>query len=34
VTGTIAFDANGDVAGRTVVIGVVRNGRLVTEVAR
>src|SRR3989454_12533029 len=34
VTGTIAFDGNGDVAGRTVVIGVVRNARLVTEVAR
>jgi branched-chain amino acid transport system substrate-binding protein len=34
VTGTIAFDGNGDVAGKTVVIGVVRNGRLVTEVAR
>src|SRR6185437_2411172 len=28
VTGRIAFDGNGDVAGRTVVIGVVRNGRL------
>jgi ABC-type branched-subunit amino acid transport system substrate-binding protein len=34
VTGTIAFDASGDVAGRSVVIGVVRNGRLVTEAAR
>ena len=34
VTGPIAFDGNGDVAGRTVVIGVVQNGRLVTEVAR
>src|SRR5207244_3836919 len=34
VTGPIAFDANGDVAGKTVVIGVVRDGRLVTEVAR
>ncbi len=30
VTGTIAFDANGDVAGKTVVIGVVRDGALVT----
>jgi branched-chain amino acid transport system substrate-binding protein len=34
VTGTIAFDAQGDVAGRAAVIGVVRNGRLVTESAR
>jgi len=34
VTGTIAFESNGDVAGRTVVIGVVRNGQLVTEAAR
>jgi ABC-type branched-subunit amino acid transport system substrate-binding protein len=34
VTGPIAFDGNGDVAGKTVVIGVVRDGRLVTEVAR
>ena len=34
VTGTIAFESNGDVAGKTVVIGVVRNGRLVTEAAR
>lgn len=31
VTGTIAFDANGDVPGKTVVIGVVRDGALVTE---
>jgi branched-chain amino acid transport system substrate-binding protein len=34
VTGTIAFDVNGDAAGKTVVIGVVRDGRLVTEVAQ
>src|SRR6266567_4753014 len=34
VTGAIAFDRNGDVAGKTVVIGLVRDGRLVTEVAR
>ena len=34
VTGTIAFDGNGDAAGKTVVIGVVRGGRLVTEEAR
>jgi len=34
VTGTIAFDGNGDAAGKTVVIGIVRNGRLVTEAAR
>ena len=32
-TGTIAFDGNGDAAGKTVVIGIVRNGRLVTETA-
>jgi branched-chain amino acid transport system substrate-binding protein len=31
VTGTIAFDERGDVAGRPVTIGVVRDGRLVTE---
>lgn len=31
VTGAIAFDANGDVAGKTVTIGVVRDGHLVTE---
>jgi len=31
VTGRIAFDRNGDVAGRDVVIGVVRGGRLLTE---
>ena len=34
VTGTIAFDANGDAAGKAVVIGVVRDGRLVTETGR
>lgn len=31
VTGTIVFDANGDVPGKTVVIGVVQNGQLVTQ---
>jgi branched-chain amino acid transport system substrate-binding protein len=31
VTGAIAFDANGDVPTKTVVIGVVRGGRLVTQ---
>jgi branched-chain amino acid transport system substrate-binding protein len=34
VTGSIAFDHNGDAAGKAVVIGVVRNGQLVTEVTR
>jgi branched-chain amino acid transport system substrate-binding protein len=34
VTGAIAFDGNGDAAGTAVVIGVVRNGQLVTEVGR
>jgi branched-chain amino acid transport system substrate-binding protein len=34
VTGTVAFDANGDVPGKQVVIGVVRSGRLVTETGR
>jgi len=34
VTGTIVFDANGDVPGKQVVIGVVRSGRLVTETGR
>ena len=33
VTGTIVFDGKGDAAGKTAVIGVVRNGRLVTEAA-
>ena len=33
VTGTIAFDAQGDVPAKSVVIGVVRDGRLVTEAA-
>ena len=33
VTGTIAFDEAGDVPGKPVMIGVVRNGRLVSEVA-
>ena len=31
VTGTIAFDANGDVPGKTVAIGVVHDGELVTQ---
>jgi branched-chain amino acid transport system substrate-binding protein len=31
VTGTIAFDAHGDVPAKPVVIGVVQGGRLVTE---
>lgn len=31
VTGVIAFDANGDVPAKTVVIGVARGGRLVTQ---
>ena len=34
VTGRIAFDRAGDVPEKTVVIGVVRNGRLVTEASR
>jgi branched-chain amino acid transport system substrate-binding protein len=34
VTGTVAFDAHGDVPGKQVVIGVVRGGRLVTETER
>jgi ABC-type branched-subunit amino acid transport system substrate-binding protein len=34
VTGTIAFDANGDVPGKSVAIGVVQDGRLVTQGAR
>lgn len=34
VTGTIAFDARGDVPAKPVVIGVVRGGRLVTEAAQ
>lgn len=34
VTGTIAFDARGDVPAKPVVIGAVRSGRLVTEAAR
>ena len=31
VTGTITFDDRGDVPGKAVVVGVVRNGRLVSE---
>jgi branched-chain amino acid transport system substrate-binding protein len=31
VTGTIAFDGNGDVPGKAVAIGVVQGGRLVTQ---
>jgi branched-chain amino acid transport system substrate-binding protein len=34
VTGRIAFDSAGDVPDKAVVIGVVRNGRLVTEVSQ
>jgi len=32
VSGTIAFDENGDVAGKEVAVGVVRNGQLVTAI--
>ena len=31
VTGKIAFDANGDVPAKPVVIGTVRAGQLVTQ---
>ncbi len=34
VTGMIAFDARGDVPAKSVVIGTVRGGRLVTETAQ
>jgi len=34
VTGTVAFDTNGDVPGKQVVIGVVRGGRLVSASER
>lgn len=34
VTGTIAFDARGDVPAKSVVIGEVRSGRLVTQSAQ
>jgi len=34
VTGTVIFDANGDVPGKQVMIGVIRDGRLVTETER
>lgn len=34
VTGTIAFDARGDVPAKSVVVGVVRDGRIVAEAAR
>jgi branched-chain amino acid transport system substrate-binding protein len=34
VTGTIAFDPAGDVPAKSVLIGVVRGGRLVTEAAQ
>jgi ABC-type branched-subunit amino acid transport system substrate-binding protein len=30
VTGTVVFDENGDVPDKEVVVGVIRNGRLVT----
>jgi branched-chain amino acid transport system substrate-binding protein len=33
VTGTIAFDGRGDVPAKPVVIGIVRGGQLVTEIA-
>jgi branched-chain amino acid transport system substrate-binding protein len=33
VTGAIAFDTHGDVPAKSVVIGVVRGGRIVTEAA-
>lgn len=34
VTGTIAFDRRGDVPAKSVVIGAVRGGRLITEAAQ
>ena len=34
VTGTIAFDGRGDVPAKSVVIGAVRSGRVVTEAAQ
>ncbi len=34
VTGAIAFDSSGDVPAKTVVIGVVRGGQLVTQAAQ
>jgi branched-chain amino acid transport system substrate-binding protein len=34
VTGAIAFDSSGDVPAKTVVIGVVRDGRLITQTER
>ena len=34
VTGTITFDDRGDVPGKSVVIGVVHDGRLVSEVTQ
>jgi ABC-type branched-subunit amino acid transport system substrate-binding protein len=34
VTGRIAFDSAGDVPDKAVVIGVVRNGRLVTDASQ
>jgi branched-chain amino acid transport system substrate-binding protein len=34
VTGMIAFDARGDVPAKPVVVGVVRDGRLITEAAQ
>ena len=34
VTGTIAFDARGDVPAKPVVVGVVRGGRIVAEAAQ
>jgi ABC-type branched-subunit amino acid transport system substrate-binding protein len=34
VTGPIAFDSNGDVRGKSVVIGVVHDGALVAQAER
>jgi ABC-type branched-subunit amino acid transport system substrate-binding protein len=34
VTGTIAFDGRGDVPAKSVVVGVVRSGRIVAEAAQ
>jgi hypothetical protein len=34
VTGRIAFDSAGEVPDKPVVIGVVRNGRLMTETSQ
>lgn len=34
VTGTVAFDENGDVPGKEVIVGVIQNGRLVTAASQ